>query len=75
MAKDKEQERLYKEERLRRTKIRKAIRCERKADRRMRYGRKSESKCPYCEGQMTWCSICERWSSYCCEKYGTCMCS
>lgn len=34
-----------------------------------------EGQCPYCFGKMTWCEGCNKWSSYCCETYGTCMCS
>ena len=34
-----------------------------------------ESTCQECGGEMTWCESCRKWSSYCCETYGTCMCS
>lgn len=32
-------------------------------------------QCPMCGGLMTWCEGCRMFSSYCCDQYGTCMCS
>lgn len=75
MAKDKDFEAKYKEEKLRRTYIRKARRRAARQYKLSHYGRRSESTCPYCGGVMTWCSCCEMWSRTCCEEYGTCQCS
>ena len=75
MAKDKDFERKYKEERIRRTIIRKEKRKNKQRNSLYLYGRKSESKCPKCGGTMTWCSCCKMWSRTCCETYGTCQCS
>lgn len=72
MAKDKNFEKLYKEERLRRKIIRKSKRTERRRLNHYKYKRKI---CPDCGGYMTWCDCCQMWSQDCCEEYGTCMCS
>jgi hypothetical protein len=59
--------------------LRKHTRCERRralnAEKRRRKGPAHGGRCPWCGGQQTWCAGCEMWSSYCCEEYGTCMCS
>lgn len=72
MAKDKNFEKEYKTERLRRNHIR-------RKNRKEQYDNKIYAKkngwCPDCGGQMTWCESCRMWSAYCCEEYGTCMCS
>ena len=31
--------------------------------------------CEWCGGEMQWCPVCDRWTSTCCQEYGTCMCS
>lgn len=75
MAKDKCFEKSYKEERLKRTYMRKNRRKERQKYNIFRYGNRRESTCPYCGGTMSWCCVCQMWSRTCCEEYGTCQCS
>lgn len=65
----------YQAERLRRVKLRKEKRKDKRKTKYWLYGKPSESKCPYCGGQMSWCRSCEMWSRSCCEEYGTCQCS
>lgn len=72
MAKDKEVEKRYKAEGIRRASIRKDKRRKLRGEKQFRYGKKI---CPYCGGYQTWCRCCEVWSSTCCQEYGTCECS
>lgn len=75
MAKDKELEKQYKEIGLVRANKRKIERKARRAHKIWLHGPSGRGICPYCGNHMTWCSSCQMWSSYCCEEYGTCMCS
>lgn len=75
MAKDKDFEKRYNAERLRRIHIRKDKRKENRAEHRRIYGRGTAESCESCGGFMSWCSCCQQWSRTCCEEYGTCMCS
>lgn len=71
MAKNKEFEkeyrRIYLENTIKRKNARKSLRRVNKSYR--------TAICPECGGNMTWCESCGQFSSYCCEEYGTCMCS
>lgn len=46
-----------------------------KHNQRKENGYHGSASCHHCGGTMTWCDICNTYSSYCCETYGTCMCS
>lgn len=47
----------------------------RRIERAKKHNARKENGCYHCGGTMTWCDICRMYSSYCCETYGTCMCS
>jgi len=74
MAKNKEQEALYKAEGRRRITVRQQKRKDNWEDKARKYGR-GYMRCHMCGNDMTWCSTCQVWSSNCCQDYGTCMCS
>jgi hypothetical protein len=75
MAKDKEFEKIYKEQKRIRISERKKKRKERWTERVRIYGRGSK-QCETCGSYASWCSCCEVWSFHCCgNDYGTCQCS
>jgi hypothetical protein len=72
MAKNKDNEIIYKEEGLKRIKERKRKRLQKFITNVTEH---KNSRCSWCGGEKRWCSSCDMWTRTCCEEYGTCMCS